>query len=109
RDGIMQPRRLFPAPFILIESAASVKRRLEVSPMSSFSSRLLFLICIVMLGCAHFTPAAPSSEGHGPAAQWPNYGNDAGGSRYSPLNEINRANVSQLKVAWTYHTGEVWD
>jgi quinoprotein glucose dehydrogenase len=36
---------------------------------------------------------------------WPNYGNDAGGSRYSPLTQINRANVAELKVAWTYRTG----
>jgi quinoprotein glucose dehydrogenase len=36
---------------------------------------------------------------------WPNYGNDAGGSRYSPLTQINRENVAQLKVAWTYRTG----
>ncbi|MGH9802336.1 MAG: pyrroloquinoline quinone-dependent dehydrogenase, partial [Blastocatellia bacterium] len=36
---------------------------------------------------------------------WPAYGRDAGGSRYSPLDQINRGNVSQLKIAWTYRTG----
>ncbi len=36
---------------------------------------------------------------------WPNYGNDLGGSRYSPLTQINTKNVSQLKIAWTYRTG----
>ena len=38
-------------------------------------------------------------------AGWPNYGNDAGGNRFSPLSQVNRENVAQLKVAWTYHTG----
>ncbi len=38
------------------------------------------------------------------AQEWPAYGNDGGGSRYSTLSLINRANVAQLKVAWTYHT-----
>ena len=38
-------------------------------------------------------------------AGWPNYGNDAGGGRYSPLTQVNRENVTQLKVAWTYRTG----
>ncbi|WP_133130338.1 pyrroloquinoline quinone-dependent dehydrogenase [Legionella yabuuchiae] len=38
---------------------------------------------------------------------WPHYGNDAGGTRYSTLDQINRTNVSQLKEAWTYHTGDV--
>lgn len=39
-------------------------------------------------------------------ASWPNYGRDAGGGRYSPLTQIHRNNVGQLKAAWTYHTGE---
>jgi quinoprotein glucose dehydrogenase len=29
--------------------------------------------------------------------------------RYSPLSQINRENVSQLKVAWIFHTGDVSD
>jgi quinoprotein glucose dehydrogenase len=45
--------------------------------------------------------AKPSSTDTG----WPNYGNDAGGNRFSPLSQVNRENVSQLKVAWTYRTG----
>jgi quinoprotein glucose dehydrogenase len=36
---------------------------------------------------------------------WPNYGHDPAGTRYSPLSQINRQNVAQLKVAWTYRTG----
>src|ERR1041384_1360695 len=37
---------------------------------------------------------------------WPNVGNDKGGTRYSPLTQINRSNIKNLKVAWTYHTGD---
>jgi quinoprotein glucose dehydrogenase len=33
------------------------------------------------------------------------YGRDPGGARFSPLTQITRANVAQLQVAWTYHTG----
>ncbi|MEA2165714.1 MAG: quinoprotein glucose dehydrogenase [Thermoanaerobaculia bacterium] len=36
---------------------------------------------------------------------WPAYSN-AGGTRYSSLTSIDRTNVAQLRVAWTYHTGE---
>src|SRR6185369_6000107 len=36
---------------------------------------------------------------------WPAYGGDPGGARYSPLAQINRSNVTQLRVAWTYRTG----
>jgi len=40
---------------------------------------------------------------------WPYYGHDAGGMRYSPLAQINRENVPQLKVAWVFHTGDISD
>lgn len=40
---------------------------------------------------------------------WPTYGGDAGGQRYSTLRQITPANVDQLEVAWTYHTGETPD
>ena len=41
--------------------------------------------------------------------EWPNYGNDPGGMRYSPLSQVNRDNVSKLKLAWTFHTGDISD
>lgn len=40
-------------------------------------------------------------------AAWPYYGGDAGGMRYSLLTQINPRNVSKLKVAWVFHTGDV--
>jgi quinoprotein glucose dehydrogenase len=36
---------------------------------------------------------------------WPAYGRDPGGARFSPLTQITRTNVTQLEVAWTYQTG----
>ena len=38
---------------------------------------------------------------------WSAYGGDAGGTRYSPLTEITPANVGELRVAWTFRTGEL--
>ncbi len=40
--------------------------------------------------------------------EWPVYGGDAGGQRYSPLNQINGQNVSKLTVAWTFRTGDAY-
>ncbi len=40
-----------------------------------------------------------------PDAGWPTYGNDPGGTRYSPAKQMDRGNVAQLRVAWTYRTG----
>lgn len=36
---------------------------------------------------------------------WLNYGNDLGGSRFSPLGQITPANVKDLEVAWIFRTG----
>ena len=35
--------------------------------------------------------------------EWPTYGHDPGGMRFSPLTQITPANVGQLEVAWVYH------
>jgi quinoprotein glucose dehydrogenase len=40
------------------------------------------------------------------ARDWPSYGHDPGGARFSPAAQITRANVNSLKVVWRYHTGE---
>ena len=37
---------------------------------------------------------------------WPTYGHDPGGMRFSPLKQITAANVAKLHRAWTFHTGE---
>lgn len=36
---------------------------------------------------------------------WPAFGNDQGGTRFSPLTQINADNVDQLQVAWEAETG----
>ena len=38
------------------------------------------------------------------ADDWPAYGRDAGGTRFSALQQIHTGNVAALKVAWIYHT-----
>jgi quinoprotein glucose dehydrogenase len=55
------------------------------------------------------TVGAMGSSTNNSADDWPYYGHDAGGMRYSPLSQINRDNVSQLKVEWTFHTGDISD
>ncbi len=48
-------------------------------------------------------PAESTSVGDG----WEYYGGDAGGNRYSKLDQINPGNVTQLSVAWMYQTGDL--
>jgi quinoprotein glucose dehydrogenase len=57
------------------------------------------------LGCGGEAPI----DFDGPIAEWREYGGDKGGSRYSPLTQIDPDNVADLEVAWEYHTGDVDD
>jgi quinoprotein glucose dehydrogenase len=41
------------------------------------------------------------------AQGWSHYGGDEGGSRFSSLTQVNRDNVQDLELAWTYRTGAV--
>ncbi|WP_435929115.1 glucose/quinate/shikimate family membrane-bound PQQ-dependent dehydrogenase [Dryocola sp. BD613] len=49
--------------------------------------------------------AAPASTI--PDADWPAYGRNQEGQRYSPLKQINDKNVGQLKEAWSFQTGDL--
>jgi len=58
------------------------------------------------------TAAAPGAAPPQPAADqpdddWRAYGRTQFGQRYSPLAEITPANVKNLKVAWTFRTGDL--
>ena len=60
--------------------------------------RLQLVIAVLIL--ASVASAQPEAD-----SQWPHYGNDGGGARYSPAAQIDRSNVAQLQVAWTFRTG----
>src|SRR5579871_4713321 len=47
------------------------------------------------------------SAAGGTGKEWRYWGGDAGGTRYSTLDQINTTNVARLSPAWIYHTGEV--
>jgi quinoprotein glucose dehydrogenase len=57
-------------------------------------------LAVLLLALASRATGQPS-----PDSEWPSYGNDPGGARYSPLAQIDRSNVARLRLAWTYRTG----
>ena len=70
--------------------------------------RVTVLTLVSTLVCTVLPSAIALSQISGDT-EWPTYGNDPGGMRYSPLSQINRENVSSLKVAWIFHTGDLSD
>jgi quinoprotein glucose dehydrogenase len=73
--------------------------------MSASRCRAIALLAFALLACREKLEI----DHTGPVAGWAHYGNDPGGSKYSPLTQISPANVHALEVAWEFHTGDVAD
>ena len=73
--------------------------------MSASRLSLLFaggLLAATAVPAQRVEPTAPTAV---PSTVW-GYGGGPDQTRYSRLTQINRGNVAQLQVAWTYDTGE---
>ncbi|MCU1261499.1 MAG: quinoprotein glucose dehydrogenase [Bryobacterales bacterium] len=57
------------------------------------------ILCVAMLAATAAMPVRAQTD-------WPVYGHDPGGMKFSPLTQINTTNIAKLERAWTYHTGE---
>jgi quinoprotein glucose dehydrogenase len=62
---------------------------------------LFFLLICSFVVCPDVLPQGETGT------DWPYYGHDAGGMRFSALTQINRQNVGKLKVSWIFHTGDI--
>lgn len=51
--------------------------------------------------------AAPNLGGNVPPGEWHQYGRTPYGQRYSPLDQVDVDNVSNLQEVWRYQTGDV--
>ena len=63
------------------------------------------IVDAVFLGAVLLVAAMPAAE---PYHGWTVYGGGSDSIRYSALDQINRSNVAQLQVAWTYDTGDAF-
>jgi quinoprotein glucose dehydrogenase len=57
----------------------------------------------VLLGALLLAAPSPASAGDN---DWQHYGGGPGGSHYAALAQINRGNVADLRLAWSYRTGD---
>jgi quinoprotein glucose dehydrogenase len=63
----------------------------------------------VLLGAVAWVWLARTRVGSTPDRDWSTHGGDAAHRQYSDLAQITRDNVRQLRVAWTYRTGDARD
>ncbi len=60
--------------------------------------------CLTVIGLPILRAQPPQTEPD--AADWPMYNRDLGGTRFSPLRQINASNAGTLKQAWSYNLGK---
>src|SRR4051794_33633123 len=65
---------------------------------------LRFVFASLLLGL--YVLGAEFHSGDQTHMMWRDYGGAADSAQYSALRQINRSNVSRLKIAWTYSTGD---
>ena len=72
--------------------------------MMTFRRGLVVLAaCAVALIASIGNAVDAQSKSAAASNEWPTYGHDPGGKRFSPLTQLTPGNVGQLEVAWVYH------
>ena len=79
--------------------------RLSKMSPAALSKILRFSVFSTLLITSIATPLA-SAQSSPTKRDWPVNGGEPNNTHYSPLAQINRENVAQLRVAWSYDTGE---
>src|SRR5260370_21171588 len=93
-------------PSVLPEASRGTMRGLGV--LAVLGTIVFFALAFVPDGVVSPIPNSPYSRAASniTPSDWSAYGRTTAGTRYSPFTQINRDNVKDLEVAWTYHTGE---
>jgi quinoprotein glucose dehydrogenase len=60
---------------------------------------LILLGMLTVISRAQVVPQGASAN-----VEWRRTGSDGGNTRYSPLDQINAANVKNLQIAWVWHS-----
>ncbi|MDZ5633687.1 membrane-bound PQQ-dependent dehydrogenase, glucose/quinate/shikimate family [Janthinobacterium sp. GMG1] len=109
------------APFLVIGLAAALLHPWLAGRKHNGQSRgfaALFAVVLVAGFAAMFKPhgvldatAQPQQDVvtaiNDGSANWAHYGYGPKGTRFAPYTQIDKANVDQLQVAWTYRSGEL--
>ncbi len=71
------------------------------SPFARFTAVSIFAAVVVACAPDHGPTGdhAPVAD-RSPVGEWPAYGADKAGTKYSPLDQINRETIGKLRIAW---------
>jgi quinoprotein glucose dehydrogenase len=81
-------------------------RIVDLKTQSAKTLAVAGLLLLMPVTVFSFSALAQSSSAESKNRDWPVYGGALEGGHYSPLTQINKSNVKQLQVAWTFDTEE---
>jgi len=81
-------------------------RFVNLKPQSAKTIAVTGFLLLMPVTVFCFSALAQSSSAESRNRDWPVYGGAPEGGHYSPLTQINKSNVKQLQVAWTFDTEE---
>ena len=70
--------------------------------MPNGSPRSLAVVKVAVAGLVTLLPFMAHAQTGARPDEWRSYGGDPGHTKYSPLDQITKANVDQLRIAWTW-------
>src|SRR5262249_6326639 len=73
--------------------------RIMLKPIAAF-------VCAAAVASSPFIRGVRLQPDHAAMVEWPFYGGDQGGAKYSTLTDVNASNVAKLSAAWEWKTGE---
>ena len=92
------------------EAVISEARRARGSTRSRPRARFRppsILLSVFFACAALFAAAGPAAAQHGaPNGEWPSYGGDLGGTKYSGLDQIDAGNFDDLEIAWRWRSAD---
>lgn len=112
-DGWQLTARLIgPALFGLFFALPAVRKHIGKSGWAAAAAGLLGFLLVfgasmrspMEVAATHATERRPVAL-QGNPAEWPTWGRDSAGTRFSPLDQITPANVGKLQLAWEFDTG----
>jgi quinoprotein glucose dehydrogenase len=74
--------------------------------MQAIRVTVLLISCWLIITCSETKTNIIHSSSSEKIVDWKYYRGDDGVNAYSPLGQINKTNVKNLKVAWTYRSGD---
>jgi quinoprotein glucose dehydrogenase len=76
----------------------------RISKRFGLASLAFSIAALTSIGLWAPTPSVAQTAAAPTQGEWRYYGSDAASTKYSPLDQINRDNVKNLRIAWTWKT-----